>query len=418
MTGLSASTRGRASVRSRAATLRGHFGSLRGALCLWGAGVLGCGTSAPDAADTTGARWAELGLALSGGQIERGYSGTLALVTVTREQVGLCTATLLAPNLLATARHCVAPTSADVVRCSEDPGTFSRPYSADSLWVNHARTLSGPLQDFGLLPSTGGGAEFVPVADVFVPETDDVCGGDLALLILSADFDAAEATPLAPRLDVAVTRGAPYTAIGFGGTPEASGEGTRRSRTGLAVNCTPDDCDSMGAFEATEFQGGDGVCSGDSGGPAFDAEGRVVGIASRSEACKNSVYSAVASWRDFIRQVATQAARAGDYPAPDWLIAEPQPEPIEPETPVASATPEESAAPEPEPPAPETEAASEANDVARRPLVSNDAGGGSGCSTAGASLQSQRPPLLLLLGLCLGTLALRHGPRRRRLRLP
>src|SRR3954466_11438699 len=115
MPSLSALARAGLRVRSR---------SLLGALSLWGTGVLACSPSAPD---TSGARWAQLGQALSGAQIERGYSGTLALITVTREEVGLCTATLVAPNLVATARHCVAPTSADSVTCSEDRGAFSPP---------------------------------------------------------------------------------------------------------------------------------------------------------------------------------------------------------------------------------------------------------------------------------------------------
>ncbi|MEO8182162.1 MAG: trypsin-like serine protease [Deltaproteobacteria bacterium] len=385
------------------ASRRGGAAFFLGALCLWGTGMLACGPSAPG---STRAHEGQLGLALSGAQLERGYSGTLALITVTREQVGLCTATLLAPNLVATARHCIAPSSAEVVRCSEDRASFSPPYSPNSFWVNHSRTLSGPLQSFGLLPLTGGSDEFVPVSDVFVPDTDDVCGGDLALLLLSTELDADEAAPLAPRLDEPVERGDSYTAVGFGDTLEEGGQGTRRSRTGLEVNCTPEDCDALGSIEPTEFQGGEGVCSGDSGGPALDAEGRVVGIASRSEGCTRSVYSTLSSWRDFIREVAARAARTGGYPAPEWLVeAPPRPEPPEPE-PAAVAAPEESVTPEPSPTPPEEEASGAATDVTR-PLAASQAGGGSGCSVTGSSLARRRQPPLALLSFCLGLLALR-----------
>jgi hypothetical protein len=79
-------------------------------------------------------------------------------------------------------------------------------------------------------------------------------------------------------------------------------------------------------MESTEFRGEDGVCSGDSGGPAIDAEGRVTGIASRSVGCTGSVYSALSDWRGFVREVAELAAREGDYPEPEWLVeAPPQP---------------------------------------------------------------------------------------------
>jgi len=391
-----------APVSTRAwARRRGRAGFFLGALCLWGTGVLACG---PSAGGSTREQVGQLGLALSGAQIERGYSGTLALITVTREQVGLCTGTLLAPNLVATARHCIAPTSADVVRCSEDPASFSPPYSSDSLWVNHSRTLSGPLASFGLLPFTGGSDEFVPVSEVFVPDTNDVCGGDLALLLLSTKLDADVAAPLTPRLDEPVERGDSYTAVGFGDTLEEGGQGTRRSRTGLEVNCAPEDCE-LGAIEPTEFQGGEGVCSGDSGGPALDAEGRVVGIASRSEDCTRSVYSAVFGWRAFIREVAARAARAGGYPAPEWLVeAPPEPEPPEPE-PVAIAPAAASAPPEPTPTPAEQDPSGDASDAARRPPAASEASGGSGCTVAGSSI-ARRPPALALLSFCLGLLAL------------
>jgi hypothetical protein len=122
------------------------------ALGLCGAAALGCSSSA---LDTQGAPPAQLRQALSGAQLERDYTGTLALITVTREQVELCTATLLAPNLVATARHCVAATSADSVRCDRDPAAFAEPYETDSLWVNRGRALRDSLASYGLPPVTG-----------------------------------------------------------------------------------------------------------------------------------------------------------------------------------------------------------------------------------------------------------------------
>jgi hypothetical protein len=396
-------------AHARAAWRRGSGWLLTG-LCLCGTGVLACRPSAPD---STGADWEQLGAALSGAKIEPGVSGALALITVTRQEVDLCTATLLAPNLVATARHCVAPTSADSVSCADDPGAFAAPYSVNSLWVNHASTLSGSLQSFGRLPMTGGSDEFVPVAAVFVPDTDDVCGGDLALLLLSEELPATEAAPLAPSLDDPVKRNDPYTAVGFGDTPDASGQGTRRSRTGLEVSCAPEDCDAPGNIEPTEFQGGDGVCSGDSGGPALDARGRVVGIASRSVNCTGSVYSAVSGWREFIRDVAGRAARAGSYPAPEWLVPEPPPEPEPPVSePPAAATPPEQTATDPAPSAPEGATAPDLPDVGKHPIAASDASGG-GCSVA-RPRSERRLSLALLLGGCLGALALRHAQRRRR----
>ncbi|MEY4545538.1 MAG: hypothetical protein RL685_1733, partial [Pseudomonadota bacterium] len=142
-------------------------------LFLWGTAALACGPSVVNESAAPSQR----SQALSGGQLERDYSGTLALVTVTPELVELCTVTLLAPNLVATARHCVARTSADSVRCDRDPASFDAPYATDSLWVNRGRALRDSLVSYGLLPITGGGDELVAVDEVFVPETEAVCGG-------------------------------------------------------------------------------------------------------------------------------------------------------------------------------------------------------------------------------------------------
>jgi len=382
----------------------------RAALFVLGTGLLAC--SAPESSGTS---LQQRGQALSGAQIDRDHSGALALVTVTQEQVELCTVTLLTPNLVATARHCVAPSSSDSVVCTNDPGSFSAPYPASRLWVNHARALQDSLGSYGLLAITGGSAEFVAVANVDVPDTSRVCGGDLALLTLERELDADEATPFLPRLDRAPEPGEPYTAVGFGDTPSASQQGTRRSRSGLQVACTGAGCDPSAGVEASEFLGGDGVCSGDSGGPALDAAGRVVGIASRSQDCTHSVYSAVSSWSDFIREVAARATRAGSYDDPEWLVAPP---PVPPAAePSSMAAPDADAAPEPTAPAVEENgddpADDGAGDEALRPTPPNagsSAAGGSGCSVSGGG---PRAPLGSLLA-CLGALTLQQLRRARR----
>jgi hypothetical protein len=278
------------------------------------ASTVACGTPV-GARSELGQRGAEL----AGASVDRSHTGVLALVLVTPQQVELCTATLLTPNLLLTARHCVADTTLDTLQCSSSPAFFGEPVDTDSLWVNHAAELSGPLGSFGVLALTGGSDEFLPVAQVRVPTTDVVCGGDIAALILDGQLDAEVAAPIAPRLDEPVTTGEAYVAVGFGATPAAGEQGVRRSRDGLEAACGGEDCRGLGNLEANEFAGGDGVCSGDSGGPAIAADGRVIGIASRSSDCTDSVYSALSSWRDFIRPIAQQALLLGDYPAPAWL---------------------------------------------------------------------------------------------------
>ncbi len=392
--------------------------------CRWGACALAVslGASCGPAERQTEGPVARLRQPLSGGQIEPGYSGALALITVTRERVELCTATLLTPNLVATARHCVAATSADTVRCAEDPAAFAAPHDTDSLWVHREEELRGSLASYGLLPVTGGGDELLPVAEVFVPDTPQVCGGDLALLLLGEQLPSSEAEPIAPRLDAPVIDGEPYTAIGFGATPAASEQGARRSREGLLVSCTPESCTGVAGVESNEFRGGDGVCSGDSGGPAIDAEGRVIGIASRSVDCTESVYSALPLWRDFIREVTGVAVRAGDYPEPEWLEPAPPMQP-EPEMPDASGadSPPEPSLPEPEQAAASDSVTREASASDSAPQTTSSRPTSASGADAGCSLPA-RPalhppaahlwPFALLLGAALGLRARRAGARR------
>lgn len=71
---------------------------------------------------------------------------------------------------------------------------------------------------------------------------------------------------------------------------------------------------------STEFVGADSICEGDSGGPAIDSSGSVIGIVSRgADNCGLAIYSAVAPWGSWIETVAQRAAQTGDYTMPAWF---------------------------------------------------------------------------------------------------
>ena len=123
-----------------------------------------------------------------------------------------------------------------------------------------------------------------------------------------------------PRLDEALAAGEGYFAVGFGLTADgANDSGLRRRRDGLFATCVGEAC-GVPNVAPTEWGGDTGICSGDSGGPAIDLSGRVVGVTSRGGAgCSAPVYGYTVGWAQWIRDVAGYAAGLGGYAAPSWV---------------------------------------------------------------------------------------------------
>jgi trypsin len=272
------------------------------ALVLFGSAA--CGAGAPG--DTEDISIGHLDERLVGGQLDNQHQAVLAVVASNQATTSLCTGTLIAPNLVLTAQHCVAQINATEVDCSRS--RFGARLPAANLVVTPYATLSSRA------------TRFFPVAEVVLPGVGEaLCGHDIALLILDGKFDDAGLPALSPRLDLPPTRGEIYTAVGFGDALTEGSPGVRRARAGLSIVCGTRDCGGGGVLNDSEFVGEESVCEGDSGGPALDDDGRVIGVVSRgADECGDAVYSAVAFWRDWMVQTATRAAQLGQYDLPDW----------------------------------------------------------------------------------------------------
>jgi hypothetical protein len=245
---------------------------------------------------------------IAGGVLDREHDEVIELITEwSSRAVAVCTGVLIAPNLVLTARHCVARGGGELITCGA--ATFSAPVAASAL---HATADDVPTQSSSFYT---GRSVNVP------PDGDDICGFDMALVTLAQNVPPDVARPAVPRIDLRAVTGESYVAFGYGVDELGNSTQGRMRLDGLVVQCTGDRCAGLGVAD-TEFLGQEGVCSGDSGGPALDLTRRVIGILSRgSDPCATPVYGSVAGFRDWIMATAIAAAETGGYPPPFWALS-------------------------------------------------------------------------------------------------
>ncbi|MGZ3419728.1 MAG: S1 family peptidase [Polyangiales bacterium] len=282
-----------------------------------GAAVVGCGDAASQREEPVLTR----GQAIQGGTVDTGDPAVVGIIINAGGGIAICTGSLIAPNLVLTAHHCVA--SSGSTSCSSS--SFGGMYSASAFRVTTNYNKAASSFSTGSVPSVDGSTWF-GVTKVLTPG-NNICGQDMAVLELSKPITGV--CPLIPAVDVAPTKGEGYTAVGFGITsPSGMAAGTRYKATGLTVQCTSaSSCgESTSSMSSTmEWEGGSsggkGTCEGDSGGPALDSAGRVIGTVSRGPAgsCSSTIYESVYGEAAWIKSVAQTAATDGGYTAAGWI---------------------------------------------------------------------------------------------------
>lgn len=297
--------------------------------------VVGCSTHDPSEQSV-----AQTGQAVQGGTTDATHTYAVGLCGGTKGSCfNFCSGTLITPNLVVTARHCVDQ-SPKLVNCTQNPtfGPQSRPTNTIYVTTNTSASTGA-----------GSGPGWHNVKEILRPTGDALCGQDIALLVLSDLVSSSEATPAIPGIqyDMGDARyTGRYVAIGYGITsPSPGGDstgGTRRILEENRVTCIPGDANipCPAGLEHNEFIGDDGVCSGDSGSGAFEQSsfdsGKPVswGIASRAgesqdgTQCLTSIYTRLDQFRDLVVAAADKASNNWSLyskPVPDWTVFVPKP---------------------------------------------------------------------------------------------
>jgi MYXO-CTERM domain-containing protein len=213
------------------------------------------------------------------GATDTAHDATILLVALRPDgRVGTtCSGTLVAPNMILTAKHCVADTDKHAACTTEgdalEEGAVRADKKPSTLLVYTGRKAIQVSDDTSAAAARG--------KKIISESSKTFCDGDLAFVVLDRDV----ANPIAAlRLKEPPQKGELLTAVGWGLTEVGKMPTTRRMRENVPILEIGPHADNELTKEGlgrSEFQVGEAFCSGDSGGPAFSAAGAVVGVVSR-----------------------------------------------------------------------------------------------------------------------------------------
>jgi MYXO-CTERM domain-containing protein len=265
--------------------------------------------------------------AIQGGEEDTQHKFAVGLSVTSGNASNICSGVLIAPNLVLTAQHCISSASGSTrVDCKDDKFA-SRPVDVANVKVTTDTKIPG--------------RNSYAVSEIIVPVEQQVCGADVALLVLARNVPASEAKPAAPLVKTPMTSRNAITgkiaAIGYGlSAPNKKDSGTRRIKEKIAIACIPGDSTAdcaekdLSSDSKREFQTVGGVCHGDAGSGAFEQgsldkkDPVVLGVLSRitmkEGECTDGVYTRTDMYARLIISAAVHAAEKGDYETPRWAL--------------------------------------------------------------------------------------------------
>jgi MYXO-CTERM domain-containing protein len=285
--------------------------------------AVACGVTSPHGG--AGEKTGKVSAAVQGGSLDTSDAHNYA-VGIANRYGGVCSGTLIAPNLVLTARHCVVPPDGNEgVTCSD---TFGKNVAPSALGITTSTNLYRTR-------------DYYQAKEIITPADTGFCGNDIALIILEETIPASEATPATPVVQFSMTDrsriGSKVVAFGYGiSSPTANDSGQRRMREDIGILCIPGDKsrECSGSMKNMvdsdkEFVTEGWVCSGDSGGGAFEQGSYdvgapyVLGALSRGpqtdEECLAAIYTRTDAHAEMIIAAGVKAASEGGYDEPGWL---------------------------------------------------------------------------------------------------
>ncbi len=222
-------------------------------------GVLALCVALSGCADAESVRSLTQGI-IGGAPTGDAHGEVVFVTTIAQGRVKQCSGTLIAPNLVLTALHCVSTKNPTQGVLCDDMG---HPASADNSSLLGPPVKPGNVAVYvGPIPAPNPDAN---VIQVIGSGSATICENDLAFVVL----DRALSLPIAPlRLDTPASVGEELTVVGFGQNSTGASE-DRQERT-VQVTAT-------GQWIRT-FTVSEGPCLGDSGGPALTANGKLSGV--------------------------------------------------------------------------------------------------------------------------------------------